>query len=44
MGLDVYGLSAHRGYARTRHPAVGATGNAVALAWALAATFPLIDR
>lgn len=39
----IYGLFAHWAYARARHPAVGAIGNAVALAWALAVTFPLLD-
>jgi len=39
----VFGLFAHWAYARTGHPAPGAIGNAVALAVALAVTFPTLD-
>lgn len=38
----VYGLLSRWAYARTGHPLVGAIGNAVAFAWAIGVTFPLL--
>ena len=40
--LVVAGLMSRWAYRRTGHPAVGAMGNAVFLAWAIAATFPIL--
>lgn len=39
----VYGLFSAWVYRATGHPAVGATANAVAFAWALAAVFPILS-
>jgi dienelactone hydrolase len=38
----VYGLFSEWAYRRTRHPAVGGIANALAFAWAIAVTFPLL--
>jgi dienelactone hydrolase len=38
----VYGLISRWIYSRTRDPRVGALGNAFALAWAIAVTFPVV--
>jgi MFS family permease len=38
----VYGLFGSWIYAATRHPLVGAVANAIAFAWALSVTFPLL--
>jgi len=38
----VYGLLSRWAYARTGHPLVGAIGNAIAFAWAIGVTFPLL--
>lgn len=38
----VYGLFSHWLYRRTRHPLVAAFANAVAFAWAIAVTFPIV--
>jgi len=40
----VYGLLSHWSYRRTLHPLVGALANALAFAWAIAVTFPLVSR
>lgn len=40
----VYGLFSTWAYRRTRHPLVGALANALAFAWAIAVTFPLVSR
>lgn len=40
--LAVYGLFGALAYRRTGEPLAGALGNAAALAWAIAATFPLV--
>jgi len=40
--LLIYGLLSAWTYGRTGHPAVGALANAIALAWALGVTFPLL--
>jgi hypothetical protein len=40
--LVVYGLFATWAYRRTRHPLVGALANALAFAWAIAVTFPIM--
>jgi hypothetical protein len=40
--LAVYGLFATWAYRRTRHPLVGALANALAFAWAIAVTFPIM--
>jgi pimeloyl-ACP methyl ester carboxylesterase len=40
----VYGLFSRWAYRRTGHPLVGAVANAVAFAWAVAVTFPLVGR
>lgn len=40
--LLVYGLLSRWAYRATLHPAVGALANAVAFAWALGVTFPLL--
>ncbi|MCC6008120.1 MAG: alpha/beta fold hydrolase [Rhodobacteraceae bacterium] len=40
--LILYGLISGWVYARVRHPFAGATANAVAFAWALAVTFPML--
>jgi len=40
----VYGLFSGWAYRRTNHPFVGAAANALALAWAIAVTFPLLAR
>jgi pimeloyl-ACP methyl ester carboxylesterase len=40
----VYGLLSHWAYRNTNHPLVGALANALAFAWAIAATFPLLGR
>jgi ABC-type polysaccharide/polyol phosphate export permease len=40
----IYGLFSGWEYRRTNHPLVGAIANAVALSWAIAATFPLLAR
>jgi dienelactone hydrolase len=40
----VYGLFSKWIYQATGHPAVGATANAFAFAWALAAVFPMLAR
>lgn len=40
--FTVYGLFSAWAWRRTGHPWVGALANALALAWAIAATFPLI--
>jgi len=39
----IYGLVSHWVYARTRDPRVAALGNALALAWAIAVTFPVVS-
>jgi pimeloyl-ACP methyl ester carboxylesterase len=41
--LSVYGLVGHWVYARTRDPRPGALGAALALAWAIAVCFPIVD-
>ncbi len=41
--LLVYGLFSRWAYQRARHPLVAGVGNAVALAWALGATFPMLE-
>lgn len=38
----IYGLFAGWAYRRTRHPLVGGIANAVAFAWAIAVTFPIV--
>ncbi|MFW5833644.1 MAG: alpha/beta hydrolase [Pseudomonadota bacterium] len=38
----VYGLLSEWAYRRTHHPAVGGIANALAFAWAIALTFPLL--
>ncbi|MFO1057950.1 MAG: hypothetical protein U1E53_13405 [Dongiaceae bacterium] len=38
----VYGLFSRFAYRRTNQPLVGALGNALAFAWAIAVTFPLV--
>jgi hypothetical protein len=40
--LLVYGLIASWTYRATGHPFVGAIANAVAFAWAISTTFPLL--
>jgi len=40
--LIVYGLFSGWAYRRTRHPLVGAAAVALAFAWAIAATFPVV--
>lgn len=40
----VYGLLAGWAYRRTGHPLAGALANALAFAWAIAVTFPLVGR
>jgi len=40
----VYGLISSWVYRRTNHPLVGALANAVAFAWAIVVTFPLVSR
>ncbi len=40
----VYGLFSSWIYRRTNHPLVGALANAVAFAWAIAVTFPIVAR
>jgi dienelactone hydrolase len=40
--LLVYGLFSHWAYRRTGHPFVGGIANAVAFAWAIGVTFPLL--
>ncbi len=40
--LVVYGLFSSWAYRRTRHPLVGAVAVALAFAWAIAATFPVV--
>jgi pimeloyl-ACP methyl ester carboxylesterase len=40
--LIVYGLFATWAYRRTWHPVVGAVANALAFAWAIAVTFPVV--
>lgn len=40
----VYGLFSGWAYRRTHHPLVGALANAMALAWAIAVTFPVLNR
>jgi dienelactone hydrolase len=40
--LAIYGLFGALAYRRTGEPLAGALGNAAALAWAIAATFPLV--
>jgi hypothetical protein len=40
----VYGLLGAWSYRSTNHPLVGATANAVAFAWAIAAAFPIVAR
>ncbi len=40
--LIVYGLFATWSYRRTWHPLVGAVANALAFAWAIAVTFPVV--
>jgi hypothetical protein len=40
----VYGLFSRWAYARTGHPFVGGLANALAFAWAIAVTFPLLVR
>ncbi len=42
--LIVYGLFSSFAYRCTRHPLVGAIANALAFAWAVAVTFPLVAR
>jgi len=42
--LVISGLFSGWVYRRTNHPLVGAIANAVALSWAIAATFPLLVR
>lgn len=42
--LMVFGLIARWLHARTGHPAIGATANAVAFALAIGATFPMLGR
>ncbi len=42
--LVVYGLFSGWAYRRTGHPMVGAVATALAFAWAIAATFPVVDR
>ncbi len=39
----IYGLVSHWVYARTQDPRVAALGNALALAWAIAVTFPVVS-
>jgi dienelactone hydrolase len=41
--LIVYGLFSTWAYRRTWHPFVGALANAIAFAWAIAVTFPVVD-
>ncbi|MEO8039611.1 MAG: alpha/beta fold hydrolase [Betaproteobacteria bacterium] len=38
----IYGLIAHWAWRRTNHPLPGAIANAVAFAWAIAVTFPVV--
>lgn len=40
----VYGLFSAWAYRQTNDPRVGATANAIAFAWAIAATFPIVTR
>ena len=40
--LLIYGLMSAWAFRRTRHPAVGALANGIALAWVLGVTFPLL--
>ncbi len=42
--LIVYGLFAAWAYRRTRHPLAGVFANALAFAWAIAVTFPVVGR
>jgi len=41
--LAIYGLFSGWAYRRTGHPAVGGVALALAFAWAIAATFPMVD-
>jgi hypothetical protein len=40
--LIIYGLFSTWAYRRTWHPLVGALANALAFAWAIAVTFPIV--
>jgi len=40
----VYGLFSRWAYRRTGHPFVGGLANALAFAWAIAVTFPMLTR
>lgn len=40
----IYGLFSSWAYRQTNHPLVGGFANALALAWAIAVTFPLLAR
>ena len=40
--LIIYGLFSTWAYRRTWHPLVGALANALAFAWAIAVTFPVV--
>lgn len=40
----VFGLFSRWAYGRTWHPGVAAAGNAAVFAWAIAVTFPVVDR
>jgi ABC-type polysaccharide/polyol phosphate export permease len=40
----IYGLFSAWTYERTLHPLVGAVANALAFAWAIAVTFPIVSR